>query len=306
MGAVSGPHAPNRTRTRTRSPRRLALEAVGLLLGVLLLVLGAVGLRSDAEPAARPEPVAEDVLRFRADRQVWHSAPADRLFPPTIAIRDGGPGGTDRRWIRLGIAPDTPDCTRSLPSALRRDLGLDRLGCHRMLRATYTDSTGSQVVTLGVAVLQAEPAAMRAAAAAWESRSARAPAPGSRPRPFAVPGSPAASFTAASVAAWTLRMAADAPFLTWSAAGFADGRTVRSPIPAAASVSPSPRLAAVESGLTEAARTLAARLSARWLTEADRLWRAARPKASATSTPTPSTTTIRSRHTPTRTQGQTR
>ena len=65
--------------------------------------------------------------------------------------------------VRIGAEPDRPaDRYRQAgelpaatdPAAAR---ALDRRGCQAVLRATYVDSTGSLVVTVGVAVLPARP-----------------------------------------------------------------------------------------------------------------------------------------------------
>ncbi|MFC7467220.1 hypothetical protein ACFQVA_05775 [Actinomadura keratinilytica] len=63
--------------------------------------------------------------RFTAGAALWHDAPVDRLFPPTVQGKKAGPGGADRTWTRIAVAPDSGCArasTRSSPPSSNRPL----------------------------------------------------------------------------------------------------------------------------------------------------------------------------------------
>ncbi|HEV2450638.1 MAG TPA: hypothetical protein VGS62_01770 [Streptosporangiaceae bacterium] len=147
----------------------------------------------------------------------WRIWPAGKTFPASIGYADSaaffssGPAGLPLDARRAGIAPQA-SCAESIDSALARVL--ERHGCTAVLRATYTDATGTFMITLGVVV----------------SRGA-APAPGTLPggrglrpgvRPVAFAGTLAARFGIRQ------RQLANAlaygPYLILYTAGYTDGR----------------------------------------------------------------------------------
>src|SRR5579875_3356009 len=92
----------------------------------------------------------------------WRDWPASRIFPATVgyqlpAVLFGTGAGLPLTAHRVGVAPQA-GCAAAVDPALAQVL--DRRGCTAVLRSTYTDSTGSLVVTVGVVVMRgAAPAA---------------------------------------------------------------------------------------------------------------------------------------------------
>ena len=79
----------------------------------------------DQRPGDPPPPADGSPAAFAQARNVWRNTPVDRLFPPTLAEKNAGPGGADRSWSRIGVSapagcagrrrPAAPGCSR--PSA---------------------------------------------------------------------------------------------------------------------------------------------------------------------------------------------
>ncbi|MYR55951.1 hypothetical protein GTY54_06715, partial [Streptomyces sp. SID625] len=126
---------------------------------------------------------------FAAAGTLWHSIPVDRLFPPTVDGRGAGPGGADRTWTRIAVAPDS-GCADAFDPLLRK--ALSPVGCTRLLRATYTDATRSFVTTVGLLFTKADAPAMRSLAVRFrdEGLDRRTDL---LPRPYAAPGTVAAA-----------------------------------------------------------------------------------------------------------------
>jgi len=115
---------------------------------------------------------------------------------------------------RIGIARQATCNAATDPAAARV---LDRQGCQAVLRATYVDSTGSLVVTVGVAVLPS--AAAAGTVAATLPHSGR---PGAGVRAVAFSQTLASSFGGRQrQLSWVV---SDGPYLIMSVAGYADGR----------------------------------------------------------------------------------
>ncbi|MCX5383468.1 hypothetical protein [Streptomyces sp. NBC_00083] len=203
-----------------RRPGRMAAAAICVVLGIGLIGGAAAGTWLDD---GSDGPAAH--TNYTAARDLWHSVPVDTLFPRTIRGTGAGPGGADRQWTRIGVAPDG-DCAGTLDPLLLKVAA--PVGCVRMLRATYTDATASSVTTVGLVFTRADPAAMTALANRFTTEKL-----GERtdllPRPYAVKNSPAAAFGDKQRASWTVRVLTDAPVLVTAVSGFADGRTVATP-----------------------------------------------------------------------------
>ncbi len=105
---------------------RTAVAAACLVLGVGLLGGAAAGslLGDDAAGAAA-------VVRFDHARELWHTLPVDSLFPRTLTGENAGPGGADRKWIRVGVAPDS-GCKDAFDPLLAK--ALSPAGCARLVR----------------------------------------------------------------------------------------------------------------------------------------------------------------------------
>ncbi|MFI9627823.1 hypothetical protein [Streptomyces sp. NPDC052042] len=251
------PETPAETTTRlrpvrTRRPARVAAAAMCVVLGLGLIGGAATGawLTSDssADSAARsPYTVA---------RSAWRGVPVDTLFPRTLDGRGAGPGGADRVWTRIAVAPDG-GCAPALDPLLAR--ALSPVGCERLLRATYTDATASAVTTVGMIFTEGDAAAMTALRDRFADQRLDRRAD-LMPRTYPVDGTPAAGFGDRQRAAWSVRVATGMPVVVFSVSGFADGRPVGDPRPAARAAVPNARGAVAEAGLGHEARGVADRI----------------------------------------------
>lgn len=196
---------------------------------------------------------------YTAAADLWHSVPVDQLFPPTVEGTGAGPGGADRTWIRIAVAPDT-GCANAFDPLLAKALA--PVGCRRLLRATYTDATQSYVTTVGLLFTKADSTAMSSLAARFQSEGL-----GGRtdlmPRPYAAKGTAAAAFGARQRASWTISVLTDAPVVAYAVSGWADGRTVDDPQPAAQAMRSGATSAPAQAGLGNEAQGLADRIERR-------------------------------------------
>ncbi|MEU0598250.1 hypothetical protein ABZ484_08325 [Streptomyces sp. NPDC006393] len=187
---------------------------------------------------------------------LWHSIPVDQLFPPTVEGRGAGPGGADRTWTRVAVAPDS-GCANAFDPLLRKALA--PAGCARLLRATYTDATQTYVTTVGLLFTKADAPAMKSLAARFtnEGLARRADL---MPRPYAAKDTVAAAFGDKQRASWTVSVLTEAPVVVYAVSGWADGRTVDSPQPAADAMRSGATTAAAQAGLGNEAQGLADRI----------------------------------------------
>ncbi|MGW5458042.1 hypothetical protein [Streptomyces sp. NPDC003996] len=196
---------------------------------------------------------------FATAGALWHNVPVDQLFPPTVQGTGAGPGGADRTWTRIAVAPDT-GCAHAFDPLLAKVLA--PVGCRRLLRATYTDATQSYVTTVGLLFTKADPAAMAALAHRFrtERLDRRADL---MPRSYAAKGTAAAGFGDEQRASWTVSVLTDAPVVAYAVSGWADGRSVDTPQPAADAVSSGATTAPAQAGLGNEAQGLADRIERR-------------------------------------------
>ncbi|MFI1002145.1 hypothetical protein ACIP10_20620 [Streptomyces galbus] len=230
---------------------RVVAAAVSMVLGLGLVVGAATGswLAGDASGAGERSA-------YTAAAGLWHSVPVDRLFPPTVTGRGAGPGGADRTWTRIAVAPDG-GCADAFDPLLRQVLA--PVGCSRLLRATYTDATQSYVTTVGLLFTTADPAAMRALDTRFD-KEGLARRTDLLPRPYAAPGTAAAGFGDRQRASWTVSVLTDAPVVVYAVSGWADGRTVAVPQPAAEAAATGATTAPAQAGLGNEAKGLADRV----------------------------------------------
>ncbi|WP_432119448.1 hypothetical protein [Streptomyces sp. bgisy032] len=234
-----------------RGASQAAAAAVCLVLG-LGLVSGAVTgswLAGDSgEQGTRSA--------FTAAGSLWHSVPVDQLFPRTVQGRGAGPGGADRTWTRIAVAPDS-GCRDAFDPLLRKALA--PAGCARLLRATYTDATESHVTTVGLLFTTADAAGMTSLANRFrkERLDRRSDL---MPLPYAAKGTPAADFGAGQRAAWTVSVLTEAPVVVYAVSGWADGRSVDDPQPAEDAVASGATSAPAQAGLGHEAQGLADRI----------------------------------------------
>lgn len=212
-----------------RGRRRIGVAtAACLVLGLGLIGGATAGAVINHGPRAE-QPVADGSPEaFARARDVWRNVPVDQLFPPTVTQQGAGPGGADRSWTRIGVAPPA-GCAGAFDPLLGQVLA--PAGCVRLLRATYVDSTSSTVTTVGLVVTSGDAAVMSGLNRRWTDQNL-----GDRtdllPRTVAFPGTAAAGFGPHQRGSWTVQVSADLPYVVYAVSGFADGRTVSAPQPA--------------------------------------------------------------------------
>ncbi|MBC2903457.1 hypothetical protein H4N64_17905 [Streptomyces sp. PSKA01] len=228
-----------------RGGSRVVAVAACLVLG-LGLVGGAVTgswLVGDSEAAGARDD-------FVAARSLWHSIPVDQLFPLSVKGQGAGPGGADRTWTRIAVAPDS-GCKNAFDPLLRKALA--PVGCQRLLRATYTDATQTYVTTVGLLFTKADATAMVSLAKRFtdEGLDRRTDL---MPRPYG-PG-----FESDQRASWTVSVLTDAPVVVYAVSGWADGRGVDEPQPAEDAMESGATTAIAQAGLGHEAKGLADRV----------------------------------------------
>ncbi|MFE7841203.1 hypothetical protein ACFU53_35665 [Streptomyces sp. NPDC057474] len=238
-----------------RKPRpskaRAAAVAACVVLGVGLIGGAAAGSWLTGDSGADG---SRDT--FAVAGELWHGVPVDELFPPTVQGEGAGPGGTDRTWTRVAVSPDS-GCADAFDPLLRKALA--PVGCLRLLRATYTDATHSNVTTVGLMFTRTDAAAMAALRTrfAQDGLDRRTDL---MPRPYAAEDTVAAGFGDNQRASWTISVLTDVPVVVYAVSGFADGRTVTEPQPAADAMKSGATTAPAQSGLGHEAKGLADRI----------------------------------------------
>jgi hypothetical protein len=247
---------------RPGGARLLGIALLGLV-GLACVAAGLVQLGPAVAASVRPlREAATSPLeqRFTFDRRAWRAVAVDDLFPPVYHSTTAAPLlGSERDFTRIGLAQPA-DCRAALDPALVRLLSAHP--CGPVLRAGYTDATGTLVATVGLAVLGTDPADEHEVSAATESDHDDLGA-----IPVAFPGTPAAGFGAGQRVAFRVLAADEAPFLTFAVVGFSDGR------PAAADPGPDAR---DQSGAQLTAVDLEQMVDRRITAATDALWAKAR------------------------------
>ncbi|MFC9685990.1 hypothetical protein [Streptomyces sp. NPDC056948] len=234
-----------------RGASQAAAAAACLVLGLGLISGAATGswlVGDSGEEGSRST--------FATAGSLWHSVPVDQLFPPTVQGRGAGPGGADRTWTRIAVAPDS-GCKDAFDPLLRKALA--PVGCERLLRATYTDATQSYVTTVGLLFTTADAPGMTSLANRF--RKERLDRRNDlMPLPYAAKDTPAARFGTGQRAAWTVSVLTEAPVVVYAVSGWADGRTVDDPQPAEDAMEPNATTAPAQAGLGNEAQGLADRV----------------------------------------------
>ncbi|WP_241192605.1 hypothetical protein [Streptomyces sp. ADI96-02] len=236
---------------RPRSRRRTAVAAACVVLGLGLIGGAATGAWLTGDSSARSAGTP-----YAIGRDAWHSVPVDTLFPRTLKGVGAGPGGTDRTWNRIAVAPDG-DCAGGLDPLLLTTLR--PVGCERLVRATYADATRSGVTTVGMVFTAADAAGMRALGTRFTGQKLTARTD-LMPRAYAPEGTVAAGFGDRQRASWTVRPLTEIPVVLFAVSGFADARTVADPQPAAAAMAPGAATDVAQAGLGHEAKGLADRV----------------------------------------------
>ncbi|QEV22130.1 hypothetical protein CP975_06185 [Streptomyces alboniger] len=231
---------------------RVAAAAACVVLGLGLIGGAVTGSWLTGESSA----TGGNRSAYAVTGRLWHSVPVDRLFPPTLKGEGAGPGGADRSWTRVAVAPDS-GCAAAFDPLLAKALA--PAGCLRLLRATYTDATRSHVTTVGLLFTKADAEAMRALRNRF-TREGLDRRPDLMPRPYAAKGTAAKDFRDAQRASWTVSVLPDAPVVAYAVSGFADGRAVTDPEPATEAMGSNTASAPAQSGLGHEAKGIADRV----------------------------------------------
>ncbi len=192
--------------------RTIFLILMGTILAIAAsdVLVGTAGLFR--ETRARPLTAAEQTSYIKEDiARRWHTWSANLIFPTELQYV--ALGRVPQYARRIGVAPEV-SCRSGLDAPVGSALA--EHGCRTLLRATYADQTSTFVVTVGIAVLDDEEG--RAAATAQLALDDRVGV-----RPVAFPGTASERFGAAQRQrnAWV----AVGPYVVFSTAGYADGRT---------------------------------------------------------------------------------
>jgi hypothetical protein len=215
------PHAlpPEPAAARGSSVRR-AIQVAGVILGLCGLAVSGLGLVRQIMPRRFTLAQQRQIESWEVARR-WRALPEGRIFPADIRYTLPGAAFPPARGLpltarRLGVVRQAGCAQGAGPAAARI---LKSYGCSEMLRATYADSTGSMIVTVGVAVL-----ADSAAAAAADERlvSDRHGGQPDTVRPAPVSGTLAAHFSSSQrQLSWDAHAG---PYVILATAGYADGR----------------------------------------------------------------------------------
>ena len=148
------PEPPAARRRLARSPR-FWLTVVVALLGVAGLLASGGGLAAQILPR-RFSPAQQQAIMAWQTASRWRTWPAGKIFPAQVSYQLPNTefdtvNGLTLAAHRVGIAPQA-SCRDGTDRALAQVL--DRTGCQALLRATYTDATGSLVLTVGIAVMR--------------------------------------------------------------------------------------------------------------------------------------------------------
>ncbi|NBE97028.1 hypothetical protein FE391_18915 [Nonomuraea sp. KC401] len=192
--------------------RRIFVTLLGVIIAVsaVVVLLGTVGLV--AETRSRPLTAAEqNQYKDEEIARRWQAWPATGVFPEEVKYV-----GLDRAQQyarRVGIAPET-DCGKGVDTSVAEVLRSHN--CRTMLRATYTDQTAAFVITVGVAVLENEES--RVSATDELAKDDRVGV-----LPVAFPGTVSERFgrDQRQRTGWV----GAGPYIVFSTAGYADGRT---------------------------------------------------------------------------------
>ncbi|MFG2331989.1 hypothetical protein ACGFMM_20445 [Streptomyces sp. NPDC048604] len=252
------PETPSETTAQLRPIRERRFGWVVAAGTCLVLGLGLVGgAIAGVVLTQQGHGAAQEPAGYAEARRAWHSTPVDTLFPPTLKGARSGPGGADRTWTRLAVAPDAPCTAAVLSPALVTSLR--PTGCVRVVRATYTDATSTDVVTVGLVFTDADATAMQTLTRQFTS-GGLAKRVDHMPRALPAPGTPAARFGDAQRASWQLAAVPELPVLVYAVSGFADGRPVPRPQPAAEAMDPRQTTAPAQAGLGHEAKGVADRV----------------------------------------------
>jgi hypothetical protein len=147
--------APEPPRRGLAGSPRFWLTAAAAILGVAALIASGAGVATQLLPRRFSPSQQRQIMAWEAASR-WRNWPAGKIFPAQVGYQVPGvefssPANLNLTANRVGIAPQTT-CRNGTDQALAKVL--DARGCQALLRATYTDATGSFVMTVGIAVMR--------------------------------------------------------------------------------------------------------------------------------------------------------
>ena len=140
---------------------RRAAALIALVLGLVGFVISAIGVAVQILPREFSATQQQQIRSWETASR-WQQLTAGQIFPPAVdyqlsaqVLEDTAP--LNLKAMRVSIATQSGCSTKVTTAAVAAVLQRD--GCKAVLRATYTDSTHSYVMTVGVAVLPSDAAA---------------------------------------------------------------------------------------------------------------------------------------------------
>ncbi|MFI6517416.1 hypothetical protein ACIBF1_17800 [Spirillospora sp. NPDC050679] len=184
---------PDRPPVPARRPRAAIAALTALGLAAVLGAAGAIGWSVQRSPSAEEKEAAGE--REVATR--WSGLPAGEIFPARLegaeeALKPTGLSTGVWSADRVGIAPPA-SCRDGFDARLAAVMAAH--GCRSVLRATYTDPSRTQLVTLGIAVLPSADEATRTEGHISSAIGVHAAKESVGVRAAAFPGTVAAGFT---------------------------------------------------------------------------------------------------------------
>ncbi|MGI9009417.1 MAG: hypothetical protein ACR2FU_25045 [Streptosporangiaceae bacterium] len=214
---------------RLRSARRRpVLPILAALIAVCGLAVAVIGIRTQFKPRTFTPAQQRKIETWEVAKR-WRTTPKKDLFPARVSYRLAGSvsSGSSGKGLllnasRAAIAPE--DSCRAGAGGSRALMGrLAGEGCEALLRSTYVDSTGSLVLTAGIAVLKSQASAV--ATARFLTGGPGTGQGGAAKlvlRPYAVKGTPAAGYRYPQRQfSWVV---AAGPYLVMATVAYADGR----------------------------------------------------------------------------------
>lgn len=196
---------------RTRRAGSSGAAAPTLAAITCLAVAVAAGIAAHALAARKPTATQRAAAAAKAVADRWRTWPAGRIFPARLRYTTSLL--TTEKATRVGISPESR-CAAAISASVARLAATDH--CRAGLRATYLDQLQGVVYTVGVLAFPSQHLAADFSLALHRSAGA-SPAL----RPFAMPGTASALFSAKARQAGT--MTHDGPFVVLTVAGYADG-----------------------------------------------------------------------------------
>jgi hypothetical protein len=193
---------------RSRRARPVTAVVALVVLGLVAVGGGAVALVREMGRAATKSEIASALATEISSR--WERLPAGKIFPATVTYYNAD---NDKVTARLvGIVPATSCRAALTPHAFA---AIRSLGCHTMLRATYTDASGTLAASIGIGVM----ASSSGANAASQNLSPTAATGGMHA--VLIPGTVAAGISDAGLGASGIDAAG--PYVLLYAVGYTDG-----------------------------------------------------------------------------------